>query len=166
MIRLELLVVGELDVDSAPSQLSQTVGEVSNHRAGRALVAHLQEGLVLPLEHQHVGNAPEGDPQVDDLRLGHVIRNVADVDDARWLAHVRLQLHLKQNWFVEQSFQIAACFMQSSTGRKRADWESGQNKSPFSIWPGAFRPELIHRSENSRAQPGKLGSNLSYTIRT
>ena len=39
--------------------------------------------LILALEHQDVGDPAEGDPQVDDLCLGDVVGDVADVDDPR-----------------------------------------------------------------------------------
>ena len=95
LVRLQFLVIGILDVDRPAPQLRHAVRKVIDHRCGGGLVAHLQEGLVLALEHEHVGDASEGDSQMDDLRLGDVVRNVADVDDPRGLAHVRLELHLR-----------------------------------------------------------------------
>ena len=45
LVSLELLMVGELDVDGPTPQLGGTVGEVVNHRGGGYFVGHLQESL-------------------------------------------------------------------------------------------------------------------------
>lgn len=88
LVRLEFLVIRVLDVDGPAPQLGDAAAEVIDHRSGRRFVAHLQEGLVFTLEHQHVGDPPEGNAQVDDFGLRDVIWNVSDMDDARRLAYV------------------------------------------------------------------------------
>lgn len=95
LVRLQFLVVGVLDVDGPAPQLRYARGEVVDHRRGRGLVTHLEEGLVLSLEHEDVRHAAERDAQVDDLGLRDVIRNVADVDDARRLADRLFQFRLE-----------------------------------------------------------------------
>lgn len=45
LVCLELLVVGELNVHGATSELSHARCEVSHHGAGRSLVRHLEERL-------------------------------------------------------------------------------------------------------------------------
>lgn len=53
--------------------------------------------LVFALEDEHIRNLPEGDAEVDNLRLGHLIGDVADVDHAGRSPRVLgVQLHLKQ----------------------------------------------------------------------
>lgn len=53
--------------------------------------------LVLALEHEHVGDLAEGNTQVDDLRLGDLVGNVADVDHAgRRTGVFRVQLDLQK----------------------------------------------------------------------
>lgn len=96
LVRLQFLVVAVLDVDRPATQLRHAGAEVVHHGRGRRLVAHLEERLVLALEHQHVGDAAERQPQVDDLRLRDVARDVADVDHPRRFAHVAVQLHLQR----------------------------------------------------------------------
>lgn len=45
LIRLEFLVVGELDVHSSTTQLGGAVCEVVDHGGGTHFIRHLQEGL-------------------------------------------------------------------------------------------------------------------------
>lgn len=45
LIRLEFLVVGELDVDGSTTQLGGAVSEVVDHGGGTHFIRHLQEGL-------------------------------------------------------------------------------------------------------------------------
>lgn len=97
LVRFEFFVVRVLYVDRPASELRHRAGEVIDHGGGRGFLAHLQEGLVLPFEDQHVGHPAEGYAQVDDLRFGDVVWNVADVDDARRFADVLLvELHLRK----------------------------------------------------------------------
>lgn len=51
-------------------------GPISHTRTVMSVVAY----LVLALEHEHVGDAAEGDAQVDDLGLRYLVGDVADVD--------------------------------------------------------------------------------------
>ena len=96
LVSLQCRVVTKLDVDRALPELGHAVGEVVDHGHGAGLLLHLQEGLVLPLQHQHVRHPAEGDAQVDDLRLCHVVGNVSDVDHfARRHLHSVLLLHLE-----------------------------------------------------------------------
>lgn len=53
--------------------------------------------LVFTLEDEHIGNLPKWDAKVDDLRLGHLIGDVANVDHAgRSPGVLGVQLHLQQ----------------------------------------------------------------------
>ena len=88
-------MVAELDVHGSLPELRHAVGEVVDHGDGGALLLHLQEGLVLPLEHQHVGHPAEGDAEVDDLRLRHVVGDVSDVDHFAGLDLDAVLLHLE-----------------------------------------------------------------------
>ena len=53
--------------------------------------------LIFALEDEHVGDPAERNAQVNDLGLGHVVRDVADVHDPRRFGRTprRVQLHLK-----------------------------------------------------------------------
>lgn len=86
LVRLERLMVGELHVDGATAHLRRISVEARHNRGGRYFVGHLEERLVLALEHQHVGDAAKGDAQLDDLRFGGLVGDVADVNDARRFA--------------------------------------------------------------------------------
>lgn len=96
LVSFEFLVIGILNVHRPPPQLRDAAGEVIDHRGGRRFVAHLEERLILAFEHQDICDASEGDSQVDDFRLGHVVRNVADMDHAGRFSHVLFQFYLKQ----------------------------------------------------------------------
>lgn len=53
--------------------------------------------LVLSFEYENIGHASERDTQVDDLGLGHLVRDVADVNHLRWLpVLVLVEFHLQQ----------------------------------------------------------------------
>ena len=78
LISLQGGVVAELHVHAALSQLRHTVGEVIDHGDGGRLLLHLQEGLVLALEHQHVGHPAKGDSQVDDFCFCHIVGNIPE----------------------------------------------------------------------------------------
>lgn len=82
LIRFQRLMIGELHVDGAATHLRRIRVEAGDNRGGRHLVGHLEERLVLALEHQHVGDTAEGDAQLDDLRFAGLVRYVADVNDA------------------------------------------------------------------------------------
>lgn len=88
-------MIRELHVDRPSPELSHATAEVADHGRGRDLVAHFQEGLVFSLEHQDVGDASEGDTQMDDFRFRDVVRNVTDVNDPRGFSHVSVQFHLQ-----------------------------------------------------------------------
>ena len=78
LISLQGGVVAELHVHAALPQLRHTVGEVVDHGDGGRLLLHLKEGLVLALEHQHVGHPAKGDSQVDDLCFRHIVGNIPE----------------------------------------------------------------------------------------
>lgn len=81
LVRLQLAVVGELHVDHAAAHLGRIDCVAGHHRGGGDLVGHLDEGLVLALEHQHVGHTPERNTQGNHVRLAGLVWNVAQVDD-------------------------------------------------------------------------------------
>ena len=73
LVSLEGGVVAELDVHAPLPQLRDAVCEVVHHRDRRRLLLHLEESLVLALEHQHVGHPAKRNAQVDDLGFCHVV---------------------------------------------------------------------------------------------
>ena len=73
LVSLQGGVVAELHVHAALPQLSHAVGKVVDHGDRGRLLLHLEESLVLALEHQDVGDPAKRNPQVDDLCLCHVI---------------------------------------------------------------------------------------------
>lgn len=53
--------------------------------------------LILSFKYQDIGYTSEGDAQMDDLCLCHLIRDVANVDHLRWFSVlIFVQLHLQQ----------------------------------------------------------------------
>ena len=81
-VGLQLLVVGELDEHGNVPHLRRDGRVVVHHGNGGLLGAQLQEGLVLPLQHQDVGDLAEGQAQGDDLGLRHLAGELADVEHA------------------------------------------------------------------------------------
>ena len=73
LVSLERGVVAELHVHAPLPQLRHAVREVVHHRDRRRLLLHLQECLVLALQHQHIGHPAKRNSQVDDLRFCHVV---------------------------------------------------------------------------------------------
>lgn len=73
-----------MHVDGPSADLWRVRTETGHHGGCRVLVGHLEEGLVLALEHEHVGHATELHAQLDDFRLTGLVRYVPDVDDARF----------------------------------------------------------------------------------
>ena len=84
-VGVELLVVGVLDEDLLAAELGGRVVEVVDHGGRVREALELEEGLVLAAQEEHVGEAAEAEAQVDDLALGELLRDVAQVDDARRL---------------------------------------------------------------------------------
>lgn len=86
LVRLQRLVIGKLYINGATSHLRWICVEACNDGGSGYLVGHLQEGLILALEYQYVGDTAEGDAQLDDLRFARLVGDVADVNDARRFA--------------------------------------------------------------------------------
>ena len=78
LVSLERGVVAELDINAALPQLRHAVCEIVDHRDCRRLLLHLQERLVLALQHQHIGHPTKGNSQVDDLCFSHIVGYIPD----------------------------------------------------------------------------------------
>lgn len=50
--------------------------------------------LVFAFEHKYVGDTTEGDTQVNDLHLSHVVGNVTNMYDARRFSNICLHFSL------------------------------------------------------------------------
>ena len=73
LVSLERGVVAELDIHASFPQLRDAVCEVIDHRDRGWFLLHLQESLVLALQHQHIGHPAKGNAQVDDLCFCHIV---------------------------------------------------------------------------------------------
>lgn len=93
LVGLQLPVVAELHVDCPAAYDWGRGGEHGDHTSGGSFVGHLQEGLVLALEDQDVGNASEWDSQVHDVHLARFVRDVPDVDHPRWFGCTEEKTH-------------------------------------------------------------------------
>lgn len=82
LVRFERLMIGELHVNGTSANLWRITVEACHNGGSRHLIGHLQKCLIFALQHQHIGDASEGDAQLDDLRFAGFIGYVADVNDA------------------------------------------------------------------------------------
>ena len=73
LVSLERGVVAELDINAALPQLRHAVCKVVHHRDRRRLLLHLEECLVLALQHQHIGHSTKRNSQMDDLCFCHIV---------------------------------------------------------------------------------------------
>lgn len=87
LVGLELSVVAELHVHGPAADDRGRGGEHGDHAGRGALVGHLQEGLVLALKHQHVGDPSERYPEMHHVNLAGLVRDVPDVDHAGRLCY-------------------------------------------------------------------------------
>lgn len=83
LVRLQRLVIGELHVNGATAHLRRIRIEAGNNGSRRHLVGHLEERLILALQHQHVCHAAEGHAELYHLCFAGLVRYVADVNNAR-----------------------------------------------------------------------------------
>lgn len=88
LVGFQRLMVGELHINGAAAHLRWVRIEAGHNGGRRYFVGHLEECLIFALQHQHVGDATEGDAQLDDFRFAGLVRYVANVYDTGWFACV------------------------------------------------------------------------------